>query len=65
MTKDRVQKAYDTMLSATALQACEKEYEAAKLELWHAVNKNSTLFGQLIHAIQDEAERTRITRITL
>ena len=61
MTKDKVQKAYDTMLSATALQACNEEYEAAKLELWYAVNKNSPLFGQLIHAIQDEAERTRIT----
>lgn len=61
MIKDRIQKAYNAMLSATALQACEDDYEAAKLELWHAVNRNSNLFGQLIHAIQDEAERTRIT----
>ena len=61
----RLQTAFDKMLSATILQANEIDYEAAKLELWKAFEKNTTYFTWAVRMIRKLTDTAPVVFVTI
>ena len=61
----RLQTAFDNMLAATILQANETDYEAAKLELWKALEKNTTYFTWAVQMIRKLTDTAPVVFVTI